>query len=257
MRAWLSQALRLGAIFFVTMGGLVPLLRAAQIWPLDGATGKTPYVDLGQVGYVSFAAAAGCIALDRFFGLSTSWMRYITTAFAIQRLLAEFQLEWAVLQVKLSGRQPTREQAEQMLLKLKAFRSEVLELVERETQSWVSEFQTNLAELYRMSRSRADAMEPGVLDVAVTNGTEVEGELTVSVDGTARDRFQGTRTQIPGVLAGHHVVHVQGVVRGVPVEISGTVTVPPGAVGSIAVALPIPPGKAASPPAAPAAQGGA
>lgn len=251
VRALLSQILRFAAILFVTVGSLVPLLSAARVVPASIPA------DMGQVGYVSFALAAGCVALDRFFGLSTSWMRYITTAFAIQRLLAEFQLEWAVLQVKIVGKQPTRMQAEQMLLRLKAFRSAVLDLVERETQTWVAEFQTSLAELYRVSRSRADAMEPGVIDVAVTNGTEAEGEISVAVDGSARGHFQGTRTQITGVIAGHHVVHVQGVIRGVPVEISGTVVVPPGAVGSISVALPVPPVKEASPPAATAAQGGA
>ncbi|HSN97668.1 MAG TPA: SLATT domain-containing protein, partial [Candidatus Nanopelagicales bacterium] len=215
VRAVLSQGLRFGAIFFATVGSLVPLLRAAELWP------KNIPGEMGQVGYVGFAMAAGCVALDRFFGLSTSWMRYITSAFALQRALAEFQLEWAVVQVKLGGRQPTREQAEQMLLRLKEFRSAVLEVVERETQSWVSEFQTNLAELYRVSRSRADALEPGMLDVAIANGMEVEGEITVSVDGAVRERFRGTRTQITGVFAGHHVVQVQGVIRGVAVEISG------------------------------------
>lgn len=251
LRAWLSQALRLGAIFFVTVGGLVPLLSATRVIPATLST------DMGQVGYVSFALAGGCVALDRFFGLSSSWMRYITTSFAIQRLLAEFQLEWAVLQVKVAGRQPTRAQAEQMLLRLKAFRSEVLELVERETQSWVSEFQTNLAELYRVSRSRAEATEPGVLEVVVTNGKEAKGDITVLVDNVEREHFQGTRTLIPGVAPGHHVVLVRATINDVSVDVSGTVMVSPGAVGSISVALPIPPGKAASQPAAPAAQGGA
>lgn len=232
-RGMLSQGLRFGAILFASVGSLVPLLQAADLWP-KGAN------QMGQLGYVGFALAAGCVALDRFFGLSTAWMRYITSAFTLQRALAEFQLDWAILQVKLGGRPPTREQAEQMLIRLKDFRSAVLQVIERETQSWVAEFQSNLAELYRVSRSRNDAMEPGVLDVNVSNAAAIEGELVVSVDGAVRDRFRGSRTQIPGVLPGHHIVLVQARVGGVPVEISGTAHVPPGAVGTVTLALPAP-----------------
>jgi len=230
-RGMLSQGLRFGAILFASIGSLVPLLQAAALWPLPGN-------QMGQLGYVGFALAAGCIALDRFFGLSTAWMRYITAAFTLQRALAEFQLEWAILQVRLGSNQPTREQAQQMLLRLKEFRSAVLQVIERETQSWVAEFQTNLAELYRVARSRADATEPGMLDVTIANALEVEGELTLVLDGVVRDRFRGQRTQIPGVLPGHHVVLVQGKIGGVPVEIAGTAHVPPGAVGTLTLALP-------------------
>jgi hypothetical protein len=168
-------------------------------------------------------------------------MRYITSAFALQRALAEFQFDWVILQVKLGGHPPTREQAEQMLLRLREFRSSVLKVVEQETNSWVAEFQSNLGDLYRMTKTRMDALEPGILDITVSNGAQADGELTVLVDGSVRERFRGTRCQIPRVLAGHHTVLVQGTIRGVSVEISGTVQIPPGAVGSMSLALPPPP----------------
>ncbi|EYF01595.1 putative membrane protein [Chondromyces apiculatus DSM 436] len=240
VRAVLSQVLRFLAILFVTLGGLIPLIRVADL----NAEWISP--EMGQLGYVGFALAAGCVAIDRFFGLSTAWMRYIGSAFALQRALAEFQIDWALLQVKLGGKPPTRLQAEQMLLRLKEMRTSVLQVVEKETQGWVAEFQSSLAELYRVSRSQTDATSPGVIELVVSNGLDVDGEISVHVDGSLRERFRGTRTQIPGVAVGHHVVMIRGELRGVWVETMGTTMVPPGSVGTLTMTLAVPPAEPAT-----------
>lgn len=234
LRATLSQLLRFAAIFFATVGGVLPLLRAAGIWP------KSFPGEMGQVGYVAFAIAAGCIAIDRFFGLSSAWMRWVTTALSLQRMLAEFQLDWSLMQVKLGGAEPTQEQVEQLLVRIREFRSAVLQVIERETQSWVVEFQSNMAELGKMARAQAEALEPGVLDVTIPNGIEADGELVLSVDGMPRERFRGTRCRVASVFPGHHMVTVRGVVAGAPVEASNGVNLSAGGVATITISLPSP-----------------
>ena len=67
-RIW-SRGLRLLAILLVTAGALQPLLDAAAPGP-----SRTAW------GYVLLALAAACIGLDRFFGLSSGWMRSMTTS---------------------------------------------------------------------------------------------------------------------------------------------------------------------------------
>ena len=82
-RIW-SRGLRLLAIVLVTAGGLQPLLDAAAPGP-----SRTAW------GYVLLALAAACIGLDRFFGISSGWMRSMTTAQALERRLEQLQYDWA------------------------------------------------------------------------------------------------------------------------------------------------------------------
>jgi peptide chain release factor 2 len=72
-RIW-SRGLRLLAILLVTAGALQPLLDAAAPGP-----SRTAW------GYVLLALAAACIGFDRFFGLSSGWMRSMTTAQSLER----------------------------------------------------------------------------------------------------------------------------------------------------------------------------
>src|SRR5215218_7785801 len=82
-RIW-SRGLRLLVILLVTAGGLQPLLDAAAPGP-----SRTAW------GYVLLALAAACIGLDRFFGISSGWMRSMTTAQALERRLEQLQYDWA------------------------------------------------------------------------------------------------------------------------------------------------------------------
>src|SRR5215211_2706551 len=82
-RSW-SRGLRLLAIVLVTAGALQPLLDAAAPGP-----SRTAW------GYVLLAVAAACIGFDRFFGLSSGWMRSMTCAQALERRLEQLQYDWA------------------------------------------------------------------------------------------------------------------------------------------------------------------
>ncbi|HEY0640615.1 MAG TPA: SLATT domain-containing protein [Pseudonocardiaceae bacterium] len=141
-KARLSRWLRLGAIVFFTVGGGFPVVVSSF-----GASNN-----LLGVGYLFLAAAAGCLAIDRFFGVSTAWMRYLTTELALQRALQRFQLEWAALSaapvveggVDVSGH----------LELLTAFVDEVAHEMASETAAWVEEFRGNLTELSTHTTAR-------------------------------------------------------------------------------------------------------
>ena len=81
-----SQSLRWYALLLSIVGGLVPLLTALfsrPDWPWF--TTALGWINFGQLGYVLLAIAAGCVLLDRYFGYSTSWMRYVVAMQAIER----------------------------------------------------------------------------------------------------------------------------------------------------------------------------
>ena len=76
-----SQLLRAFSIFFAIIGTLCPLIDATKI--LDKLV-------IGQWGYIAFALAAAFIGFDRYFGLSTGWMRFISTQLSLEKLLKEY-----------------------------------------------------------------------------------------------------------------------------------------------------------------------
>jgi len=150
-KAQMSMFLRFVAIVLFVLGGLVPLLKAT----LPAAVAKLPF-DFGQFGYLLIGIAAGCIGLDRFFGYSTGWIRYITTAMAIEKSLEEFRLEWTRNMARMRGSPPTPEQLEMLIQTCATFSLAIKSQVEQETKAWVVEFQTNLAQLEKELQAKVD-----------------------------------------------------------------------------------------------------
>ena len=128
-----SRFLRLSAIILATIGG---------VWPLALSNLSLP-VWINNGGYVSLALAAGTIGLDKFFGFSSAWIRYMKTQLQLQGLLQEFQLE------RHSLKDP--EHATQ-ISSTKIFLENVNGEILNETQLWSDEFQGVLTELRSTSR---------------------------------------------------------------------------------------------------------
>jgi hypothetical protein len=137
------------------MGGLVPIIKATL---LPEVIRKLPF-DFGQAGYLLIGVAAGCVGLDRFFGYSTGWIRYITTAMALEKSLDEFRMEWARNIVKLRGGSPNEQQLDQLIQTCEVFSLAIKGQVEEETKAWVTEFQSNLTQLEKDLQAKADEVK--------------------------------------------------------------------------------------------------
>jgi SMODS and SLOG-associating 2TM effector domain 2 len=111
---------------------------------------------INQAGYAALGLAALALALNRFLSASTSWMRYVTTAAAIQTAVEKFQLDWDKVTAPLAGKTPAGQDLLALINRIEEFSTTVRVLVENETNAWVAEFQANLAEL---QKSTAAAVE--------------------------------------------------------------------------------------------------
>jgi hypothetical protein len=138
-----SRALRLTAILLAAAGGLVPLVNSAGVRSLDV-----------RWGFVLLALAAACIAVDRYFGLSAAWMRYMRAALLVQGSLSDFQLRWAHEQAKTSGRSPSLDHVENRLRLLMQFSQITHGHIEQETLTWIREFETSLAQFESTAQGR-------------------------------------------------------------------------------------------------------
>ncbi|MEU7647672.1 SLATT domain-containing protein [Streptomyces huasconensis] len=127
-----ARLLRAGAALGAVGAGVLPLL------DLAGAVSG-----VATWGFVSLLAGAACVGCDRFFGLTSGWMRDVATAQAVQRRLQALQFDWAsesVREVLGPAEGTAGEAAERCLGVLRKFSEDVTELVRAETSDWMVEF---------------------------------------------------------------------------------------------------------------------
>ena len=132
-----ARVLRGGAAGGAVVGAALPLL------DLTGLAGG-----VAAWGYLALLVAAACVAVDRYFGVTSGWMRDVATAQAVQRRLQMLQFDWASENVReILG--PAEVMAggavERCLAVLWRFSEDVTELVRAETSDWMVEFRTGAA----------------------------------------------------------------------------------------------------------------
>lgn len=233
-----SQSCRFAAIVLFGLAALIPLLKAA----ISGA-GIVPAGRMNiafELGYVfaAVAAAAGIIAFDRFFGLSSGWIRYIQTQLALEGALDELHYDWVALLAKIQGQIPTPEQVQAMIQRLRTLIVLVNGQTQKETEAWVMEFQANLADLEKAAKTRAQEQKPGRVEVTVTNAQAFEPGVTAALDRMEARALEGTSCVFGSVAPGPHIVLVKGINDDKTLQASEIIRVQPDSVASVSLALP-------------------
>ena len=249
-KAWGSQVLKLATLLATALGGLIPIIAAFGWSPFHGGTAQVNTLQFNQVGYLCFALAAAFLGFDRYFGYSTGWMRYITTAMALETALRNFRLDWARATAAQGGVAPSGENLEALLKKIQDFCVAARALVEKETQAWVTEFQSNLSELEKdakaaiekakssVNNAETDAKRPGAIALTVENFADLEGGYDVCINDKSRLTAVTTRTtNIMDVPPGLHDLVVKGTITGAPAHASAIVTVEPAGKVDVSVTL--------------------
>lgn len=138
-KRWAARGLRGGAALGAMAGAALPLL------DLTGVVGG-----VAPWGYLALLFGVACVAGDRFFGVTSGWIRDVATAQAVQRRLQVLQFDWAsesVREVLGPAEGTAGEAAERCLGVLRRFTEDITELVRAETADWMVEFRTGSAPL--------------------------------------------------------------------------------------------------------------
>ncbi|MFG2194912.1 SLATT domain-containing protein [Streptomyces sp. NPDC048639] len=138
-----ARALRLGTAGAGSVALTLPLLDVTGV--LGDGTGW---------GFLALLGAVACAGCDRFFGVTSGWMRGVATAQAVQRRLEVLQFDWAsecVREVLGPTEGTASEAAERCLTVLRRFSEDVSELVRSETADWMVEFRSTPAPLHTQS----------------------------------------------------------------------------------------------------------
>lgn len=237
-KARMSRLLRSLAIILTTVGGLTPIISSLG-WSTVELPPAMLNLNVGQLGYLFLGLAAASIGFDRFFGFSSGWMRYITTKMTMERMVSEFRMDWAMMVAKLGEKSPTTDQVQLMIQRIKEFLVAINTHVEQETQTWVSEFKTNLAEIEKTATTQRESARPGAIDITVTNGMDTEDGFTVALDGMEVKKVRGTKYQIGYVPPGPHKIAVTGTIKGELLDASELANVAPGEITKVTLALPV------------------
>lgn len=134
-RTW-GRSLRVAAILLGGLAAVLPIV--AEI----STKGHTSSIAPGWAT-VALAAAATLVALDRYFGFSTAWMRFMEAELHITRLRHNFEYVWNAARAKMTD-PLSDEDVAALLAKAREFVIAVDDVVARETSAWIAEFRTSL-----------------------------------------------------------------------------------------------------------------
>lgn len=252
-----SQFVQFVALVLTAAAGIVPLI--IQIWK-SGVYGKVPpyLLDSGPIATLLIGFAAALLGLDKAFGFSTGWTRYVLTATSMTRLLHEFRMDWVAM-VAEAGNTPTPAQLAALIQRAKDFVSSIQAMVLQETKDWATEFQSNLAQMEKDLKAQLDqlkaqvekgakekeaAAKPGAVELTVTNADKtdafqydvlLEGQTSKVTEPVPNNKVW---TRI-NVTPGQYNITVTGKAQGKPAAISAVVEVKPGETAKPQVTLPI------------------
>lgn len=134
-RRW-AQALRVASILLGGVAAVIPIL--AEIYTTDGK----PVIPAGWAA-IAIAAAVTLVGLDRFFGFSAAWMRFMAAELRITRLRHDFAYAWQSARAATS--MPPGDDVVNEAVKLAHdFVVGIDDAVAEETGAWIVEFRSTL-----------------------------------------------------------------------------------------------------------------
>lgn len=126
-------ALRSCALVLTAVAGIIPIL--VQMSLEDDKLLVRP----GWAA-VALALAALMVALDRFWGCTNSWIRYMTAQQDVTNVLTDFRLTWEKERAELGGSSPNLAQTKAMIEMCEKFLRRLNHIIGAETQQWANEF---------------------------------------------------------------------------------------------------------------------
>jgi hypothetical protein len=251
----LSRTIQVSALTLTALAGIASV--AIQVLKNFGVP-IPPTFDSGPIASLCVGLAAALIGLDKAFGFSSGWTRYVLTATSMNKLLHEFRMDWVAL-VSAAKNPPTLEQQAGLIQRTKDFVSAIQSMVLQETKDWATEFQSNMAQMEKDLKSqldtikaqveknakeKEDAAKAGSIELTLTNADKTDGfHFDVTLEGPSgkfTDSVSNAKvwTRI-GTAPGQCKVTIDARIKGSPIATSTIVDVKPGETAKPSLTLPI------------------
>ena len=228
-RIW-ARVLRVVAIIATALAGIIPVL--SQIFADE--TGQPAWPVNPAWASVAVAVGVTALGLDRFFGFSSAWIRFMTTELKVDERLKAFQFEWETERLSWQGRPPTYEQCRDGIVRCATFTNEVSRMVQEETQVWVEEFQ---AVLKKLDESLKTQSQVGAIVVTVENGDQCQAGWTLSIPGKGQQIHRGQTGVVSQVYPGLYKLTAEGEIDAVIRKAEGITKVASGEIVNVSLKL--------------------
>jgi hypothetical protein len=259
-KAWGSRITRFGMIIFTAVGGMVPILINA----IADKANEAEQLRWNQYGYLALGMAALFLALDRFSGGSSGWMRYVTTQTRIESLMEELRFDWQDQKAALGAAPYAAEKIVTCISRLKSFSAAVRAEIEKETLAWVTEFRSNLEQLEKETghaleearkqaridaeaalaaqKAAIDALRPGAVNVTMKIDAKFTAGAAIEIDGVRKDEnVIGPTYGISNLSPGPHSISLIATgPGGIAHKSSQIVMVTSNAIASVTIELKLP-----------------
>ncbi len=242
---------RLGAMALGSAGTIVPtalgIAAAAHGNVAGDPTLLQRWVPLGGVLTV---VAAMLVLIDKFAGFSSGWMRYISADQDLRTRQEQFQVAWAKELLLIPSDQTESlppERALALLQLVAEFVASSDEIVRAETQAWIAEFKTALAELDKAaadargsSQQAAIPSSPrGSIEVAVAGLAKLDQQtwnLHLGHAPTPVTYVGAANAAVTDLVPGPIKLRVDGLIGGKPWSVEKAVEIEAGKTTQVAVA---------------------
>jgi hypothetical protein len=251
-RKLMAQKIQLRALILTAAAGLVPVVVQILRPFISGYFPAFATFDSGPFATLLVGLAAAAIGMDKAFGYSSGWTRYVLTGTTLSKLLAEFRMDCVTIEAQKGD-----DRAANLISRAKEFVATVQSALLQETKDWAAEFQSNVAgmekdikaqldvlkaQVDKTTKERDDATRPGAIVLAVVNAEKTDKfRFEVCLEGgggkvaeTVEAAREWTRIN---VVPGQYKVSVTAAANGSPVAASTIVQVKAGETQQASITL--------------------
>jgi len=227
LRRYLCRVFRISAILLVAFAGVLPLI--------NEVLGKDSSIH-SLWSTLALAAAATIILLDRFYGFTTGWIRFMQAGQQLSQALEIFQLEIELEKLKWGRLEPTQEESFAMLRQVQQFLKQLRGIVKDETMQWAAEFTEVLKQVDEQVKLVAQAEKKSALQIAITNGDHCTDGWMLTVGDRSPEKRYGKEGSVE-VLPDLYVVRIEAQIDSKPVRAERAVKVNPAEIQTLELTL--------------------
>lgn len=274
-RRYFCQLCRLGAILLTLLAGILPLaneikmanqnpalhpapatrienqLTAPSI-PTTNAISVAPTPTSGSLqleaargrsyflhplwSAIAVAIAGGLILIDRFYGFTTGWIRYLLTVQKLTNALDVFRIEQQRQKVSWGNPEPTQIQTAALISTIQQFLEQIRAIVNDETKAWAADFADALKQIDEQVKVAAQATQKSALQITVTNGDQSTAGWALVIGERPPETKLGREASVE-VVPGMYIVRAAGQIGAKQVQAEQPIKIGPGEIGRLTLTL--------------------
>lgn len=199
-----TRSLRFIALILFGTGLVIPLLKLEI---------KVIGLEINALGYLCLAIAGLILLFDKYFGVSSGFVRFYVAEEDIKKSINYFELAWEIEMAKSENSNYTTESVINTLDTARILQLDISNIIQAETKAWASEFQSQIIELQELLKQKTTEYKSqfGTISVKVENSTQYT-DIELILDEIVFKKLSGTTSAIfKDALLGIHQIQIRAI----------------------------------------------